>query len=282
VWIWVVGGLVLWVLLAFAVAVVIGRSIRVADVRSADPLTAADTLGELRLRTPRRRVPLPPVGVGLAATAVLLETAGYVTRLTGATGPVARTLSMDAPYSAPRTFVAALFAVAAVAAVAGAVRVPGRRTWWLAVGLVSAAIAVVKVGGTVHVDAMAGLSATVGEAGAVAVSVALAAAVLGVLALVSRDERRDRRRVLACLAGYAAASVGLSAVSAVAAGEWAVTATYLEESGEALAGVAVLVAVLVGVAPRLVLPASWVLRRDEDLQTLDVRAPAARRGSLSA
>ena len=281
-WIWVVGGLVLWVLLAFAVAVLIGRSIRVADVRSADPLTAADTLGELRLRTPRRRVPLPPVGVGLAATAVLLETAGYVTRLTGATGPVADTLSMDAPYSAPRTFVAALFAVAAVAAVAGAVRVPGRRTWWLAVGLVSAAIAVVKVGGTVHVDAMAGLSATVGEAGAVAVSVALAAAVLGVLVLVSRDERRDRRRVLACLAGYAAASVGLSAVSAVAAGEWAVTATYLEESGEALAGVAVLVAVLVGVAPRLVLPPSWVLRRDEDLQTLDVRAPAARRGSLSA
>ena len=281
-WIWVVGGLVLWVLLAFAVAVVIGRSIRVADVRSADPLTAAGALDELRLRTPRRRVPLPPVGVGLAATAVLLETAGYVTRLTGATGPVAATLSMDAPYSAPRTFVAALFAVAAVAAVAGAVRVPGRRTWGLAVGLVSAAIAVVKVGGTVHVDAMAGLSAALGEAGAVAVSVALAAAVLGVLALVSRDERRDRRRVLACLAGYAAASVGLSAVSAVAAGEWAVTATYFEESGEALAGVAVLVAVLVGVAPRLVLPASWVLRRDEDLQTLDVRAPVARRGSLSA
>jgi hypothetical protein len=31
-----------------------------------------------------------------------------------------------------------------------------------------------------------------------------------------------------------------------------------------------------------VLPASWVLRRAEDLQTLDVRAPAARRGSLSA
>ena len=281
-WIWVVGGLVLWVLLAFAVAVVIGRGIRIADVRSADPLTATGASGRLRLRTPRRRIPLPPVGVGLAATAVLLETAGYVTRLTGATGPVARTLSMDAPYSAPRTFVAALFAVAAVAAVAGAVRVPARRAWWLAVGLVSAGIAVVKVGGTVHVEVMAALPAALGEAGAVAVSVALAAAVLGVLALVSRDERRDRRRVLACLAGYAAASVGLSAVSAVAAGEWAVTATYLEESGEALAGVAVLVAVLVGVAPRLVLPPSWVLRRDEDLQTLDVRAPAARRGSLSA
>ncbi len=276
------GGLALWVLLAFAVAVVIGRGIRVADVRSADPLTAADALGERRLRTPRPRVPLPPVGVGLAATAVLLETAGYVTRLTGATGPVARTLSMDAPYSAPRTFVAALFAVAAVAAVAGAVRTPGRRTWWLAVGLVGAAIAVVKVGGTVHVDAMAGLSAAVGEAGAVVVSAALAAAVLAVLAFVSRDERRDRRRVLTCLTGYAAASVGLSAVSAVVTGQWAVTATYLEESGEALAGVAVLVAVLVGVAPRLVLPASWVLRRDEDGQALGVRAPVARRRSLSS
>jgi hypothetical protein len=273
VWIWIVGGLVLWVLLAFAVAVVIGRGIRAADVLAERPLTAPELLGELRLRSPRRRIPLPPVGVALAATAVLLETAGFIGRLTGATGPVAHALSMDAPFSAPRTFVAALFAVAAVAAVAGAVRAPGRRSWWLAVGLVSAGIAVVKAGGTVHVDAMAALSSAVGEAGAVVVSIALVAAVLAVLAFVSRDERRDRRRVLTCLAGYAAASVGLSAVSAVAAGQWAVTATYLEESGEALAGVAVLVAVLVGVAPRLVLPASWVLRRDDDAAT----APAGRR-----
>ena len=267
-WIWIVGGLVLWVLLAFAVAVVIGRGIRAADVLAERPLTAPELLGELRLRSPRRRIPLPPVGIALAATAVLLETAGFIGRLTGATGPVARALSMDAPYSAPRTFVAALFAVAAVAAVAGAVRAPGRRTWWLAVGLVSAGIAVVKAGGTVHVDAMAALSSAVGEAGAVVVSIALAAAVLAVLAFVSRDERRDRRRVLTCLAGYAAASVGLSAVSAVAAGQWAVTATYQEESGEALAGVAVLVAVLVGVAPRLVLPASWALRREDDAAPL--------------
>ncbi|WP_100499821.1 hypothetical protein [Geodermatophilus chilensis] len=269
-WIWVVGGLVLWVLLAFAVAVVVGRGIRLADTRSGDPLTAPEPLADLRLVTPRRRVPLPPVGIALAATAVLLETAGYVGRLTGATGPVARALSMDAPFSAPRTFVAALFAVAAVAAVAGAARVPGRRAWWLAVGLVCAGIAVVKAGGTVHVEAMGALSAAVGEAGAVVASVALVAAVLAVLAFVSRDERRDRRRVLACLAGYGVASVGLSAVSAVAVGSWAVTATYLEESGEALAGVAVLVAVLVGVAPRLVLPASWVLRREQDAETFAV------------
>ena len=48
------------------------------------------------------------------------------------------------------------------------------------------------------------------------------------------------------------------------------TATFLEESGEALAGVAFLMAVLVGVAPRLVLPAAWALRRTADAQTLDV------------
>ncbi len=278
-WIWVVGGLVLWVLLAFAVAVVVGRGIRLADARSVDPLTAPEPFADLRLRTPRRRVPLPPVGIGLAATAVLLETVGYVGRLTGATGPVARALSMDAPFSAPRTFVAALFAVAAVAAVAGAARVPDRRAWWLAVGLVCGGIAVVKAGGTVHVEAMSALSSAIGEAGAVVGGVTLAVAVLAVLALVSRDERRDRRRVLACLAGYAGASVGLSAVSAVAVGQWAVTATYLEESGEALAGVAVLVAVLVGVAPRLVLPASWVLRREEDAEILAV--PGALRDRVS-
>ncbi|SNT01335.1 hypothetical protein SAMN06893096_11313 [Geodermatophilus pulveris] len=272
-WIWVAGGLVLWVLLAFAVAVVVGRGIRVADLRAAGPLTAAaPAVPDVRLRTARRRVPLPPVGVALAATAVLLETAGYVARLAGATGPVARTLSMDAPWSAPRTFVAALFAAAAVAAVAGAARTPGRRTWWLAVGLVCAAVAVVKAGGTLHVDAVIALSAAAGPAGAVVLSAALAAAVIGVLALVSRDERRDRRRVLTCLAGYAAASVGLSAVSTVVSAPWAVTATYLEESGEALAGVAVLVAVLVGVAPRLVLPASWVLRRDEDARAAQTSA----------
>ncbi|WP_448611181.1 hypothetical protein [Geodermatophilus sp. URMC 60] len=277
--IWVVGGLLLWLLLAFAVAVVIGRGIRRADVLSERGPTAFDRLADLRLRTPRRPVPLPPVGVGLAATAVLLETAGYVVRLTGATGPVARALSMDAPYSAPRTFVAALFAVAAVAAVAGAARVPGRRAWWFAVGLVCAGVAVVKAGGTVHVEAMSALSAAVGEPGAVAASVALAVGVLAVLGFVSRDERRDRRRVLGCLAGYAVASVGLSAVSAVAVGQWAVTATYLEESAEALAGVAVLVAVLVGVAPRLVLPVSWVLRREEDAETLAV--PGAVRDRVS-
>jgi hypothetical protein len=111
---------------------------------------------------------------------------------------------------------------------------------------------------------MVALEAAVGGTGALVSAVGVAAGVLAVLAFITRAERRDRRRVLGALAAYAVASVGLSAVSVMAVGQWAVTATYLEESGEALAGVAVLVAVLVGVAPRMVLPASWVLRREED------------------
>ena len=47
-------------------------------------------------------------------------------------------------------FVALLFAAAALAAVAGAGTLPGRRTWWLAVALVGGGVAAVKAGGTVH------------------------------------------------------------------------------------------------------------------------------------
>ncbi|SDC39243.1 hypothetical protein SAMN05660690_1241 [Geodermatophilus telluris] len=284
VWTWIVGGLVVWALVAAVLGVVIGRSIRLADVRSPGtpvdrPLPAAASDGVVTRRAgARRRIPLSPVGVGLAATAVALETAGFVLRLTDADGPLSRVLSMDAPSSLPRLYVAGLFAAAALAAVAAAGRTPARRGWWLAVGLVAAGIAVVKAGGTVHEDAVHALTERLGAAGAVTVGVALLAVVLLVLAVLTRAERRDRRRVLGALAAYGVASVGLSAVSAVA-GSWAVTATYLEESGEALAGVAFLVAVLVGVAPRLVLPADVVLRRRADAETLDataVRLPGQR------
>jgi hypothetical protein len=271
---WVIGGLLAWVLFGLVTAVVLGRGIRIADERAgSDRLAAAEPSGAVRPRTPRRRIPLPPVGIGLAATAVALETAGYVSRLTGASGPTARALSMDAPFSAPRMFVAALFAVAAVAAIAGAARFSGRRTWWLAVGLVTASVAVVKAGSTMYAQVMAQLTDLLGEPAAVVVSVLVVASVLAALAFVSRTERRDRRRVLASLAAYAGASVGLSAISAAVVGQWAITATYLEESGEALAGVAVLVAVLVGVAPRLVLPASWALRRATDAATVEATEP---------
>jgi hypothetical protein len=177
---------------------------------------------------------------------------------------------MDAPFALPRMFVTLLFAAGAVAAVTAAGSIPGRRTWWLAVALVGAGIAAVKAGGTVHADAMTALTDALGPRTAVLVSVLAAVAVVGALWFLSRSERRDRRRVLGTLAGYGVASVGLSALSASASASWYVTATFIEESGEALAGVAFLMAVLVGVAPRAVLPATWALRREADAYTLDL------------
>ena len=279
-WLWVLGGLLAWIVLAVFVAVVVGRGVRLADSRTADagrPLTTADlpraaAAASMPVAAPvrRRAVPLPTVGVVLAGLAVSLEAAGYAMRLTGQGGELGRLLSMDAPFSLPRMFVALVFAAGAVAAVAGAGSLPGRRVWWLGVGLVAGGIAVVKAGGTVHADAMSALAGALGTRATVLVSVLAASTVVAALWFLSRTERRDRRRVLGTLAGYAAASVGLSALSTSVPATWYATATFVEESGEALAGVAFLVAVLVGVAPRLVLPADWALRRRLDAQTLDL------------
>jgi hypothetical protein len=275
-----------WLLVAAVVAVVLGRSVRMADERSFGtgvdrPLTTADLPGaavarpRVVARSRRRKLPVPPIAVGLAAVAVGLEAFGYGLRLSGATGQVARLLSMDAPFSAPRLFVAGLFAAAAMAAIAGAA-IPGRSTWWTAVAVVGGGVALVKTGSTVHATAFAGASAALGTVGAVVASVVLAAAVVGWLWSLSRGERRDRRRVLSCLMLYAGAAVGLSAVSTFVAdavggaSRWAAMATFVEESGEALTAVAFLMAVLVGVAPRLVLPADWALRRSADAHTLDL------------
>jgi hypothetical protein len=276
-WPWVLGGLAVWFVLAFLAAVIVGASIRLADRRSpgaTDVLTTADLeSGAVRqrdvVRTRRRAIPLSPLGIALILVALGLETTGFLTRLTGG-GTTAGLLSMDAPFSLPRMYVAALFGAAALAALAGAGSLPGRRAWWTAVALVGGGIAVVKAGGTVHADAMAAVGDALGARAAVLLSALAALAVVTALWFLSRSERRDRRRVLGTLAGYAAASVGLSAVSASVPASFYATATFLEESGEALAGVAFLMAVLIGVAPRLVLPAGWPLRRTADAHTLDV------------
>jgi hypothetical protein len=276
-WVWVLGVLAVWFVVAALVAVLIGRGIRLADRRSPGTgvgMSTADLPAGFvpaPAPAPRRAVPLPPIGVGLAAVAVALESIGYLGELNGG---AARLLSMDAPFSLPRMYVAALFAVAALLAVAGAGRLEGRRTWWLAVALVAGGIASVKAGGTVHSDALGAVGNAWGTRAAVVLSVLVAVAVVAVLWFLSRTERRDRRRVLGTLAGYAVASVGLSAVSGAVPAGWLATATFVEESGEALAGVTFLMAVLVGVAPRLVLPASWPLRRTADAQTLDAAVPA--------
>jgi hypothetical protein len=270
-WLWVVGGLVVWLVVSASVALVLGRGIRLADARTAGTgVSSADVQPLLRPRRARRRaVPLPPVGVALAASALALETCGLILRLTGATGPAARALSMDAPFSLPRLFVAALFAAAAIAAVVAAARFSGRRSWWLAVAVVGAGIASVKAGGTVHADAMRAVQGGFGARTATVLSVAVAAAVLVGLWSFTRGERRDRRRVLGALAFYAVASVGLSALSGAVPADLSATATFVEESGEALAGVAFLMAVFLGVAPQLVLPASWALRRAADAEALE-------------
>jgi len=292
-WQWMLGVLAIWSVAGLLLAVVLGRGIRIADERSpgtgiATQLSTADlpsgfgpaTAVPIERGAPRRGwVPLPPVGVALVVVVLGLETAGYLFRLTGSSGPLAQLLSMDAPYSLPRLVVAGLFALAAMSAVAGASAQRGRRTWWFAVAVVAAGISTVKAGSSIHADAMTAAGRAIGTTGAVAVSALLAAAVVATLFFLSRDERRDRRRVLGALTGYAVAVVGLSAVSAYVAGgfgdSWVATATFVEESGEALAGVAFLMAVLVGVAPQLVLPPEWALRRQADAAAVEAGRAAS-------
>ncbi len=286
------GGLLAWLVVALGIGVVVGRAMRLADERSGTAGSDVLLIGNVvagaapapAARERRRGIPLPPIGIALAGLGVALETAGYLARLQGSH---LTAISMDAPLSVPRLYVATLFAFATVVALAGASLRPGRRAWWIGVGVVGGGIATVKAGGTLHARALAALAAAVGTAAAQVISVLVALAVIGALWYLSRTERRDRRRVLGSLGGYAVAAVGLSAISNVVgaafgdASTWTATATFLEEAGEALGGVAFLVAVLAGVVPQAVLPAGWPLRRAADAETADL-AQQLRPGSSAA
>ena len=271
-WGWALLG---WTGLAVVLAPLLGLALREADRRERRSLGLSTAPAERAVR--RRRIPVPPVAVALLLTGVLLEAIGFVVRTSGHER-TARLWSMDAPLAVPRMFVAALFALAALAAFAGAVRGIGRRPWWVAVGVVALLIAEVKAGGTVHVRTIA----AVGLASRPLLATTLSAAVVGIVLValwwLSRTERRDRRRMLIALGLYALAAVGLSGVTSLigeggASPYWMAASTFVEETGEAFGAVAVLTAVLVGVAPRLVLPAAWLLRRQADAETLD--APQA-------
>jgi hypothetical protein len=279
VWFWIVAGMAAWLLVSVLTAFTLGRVIRLADHRTdhghpvlttADlPLSFAGAAAHTHRPKPapgrRRALPLPPVGMALAGLAVSITTASHVVRLTGATGPFARLLTSGTGSALPQTFVAALFAAAAIVAFTGAIRAPGRRAWWLAVALVAATVGLLAVGRRLDLDG--GASAGSSVAVTLGVSGGLAAVVLVLLWVLTRNERRDRRRVLGALTLYVSASIGLSAVSAAAPRGLLATVTYLQESGSALAAVAFLMGVLVGVAPGLVLPADWALRRAADAQT---------------
>lgn len=272
-WGWV---LVVWAGASLLAAPLFGRAIREADRREGH-LPAADAAVAVA-RPARRRIPLPPVAAALLLVGIGLEAIGFVVRTSGNEQGAGRLWAMDLPLSVPRMFVAGLFAVAALAALLGAAPATGRRTWWAAVGLVTAVIAQVKAGGTVHVEVLEQLGVVDRPVVAALGSAAVVGVVLAGLWWLSRTERRDRRRLLGALGLYAVAAVGLSGVSTLvsragASEFWRATATFVEESGEAAGAVAVLVAVLVGVAPRLVLPADWALRRRADAETVD--APGA-------
>src|SRR4051812_7149100 len=101
---WVLGGLLAWTVLAFLVAVVVGRSIRLAERREIEqsdllPVPALPVAARPPVAAPRVRSPLPPLGMGLAAAAVALEPVGFPLRQGG---DETRLFSMDAPYSLPR------------------------------------------------------------------------------------------------------------------------------------------------------------------------------------
>jgi hypothetical protein len=269
-WGWLLVG---WTVLALAVAPVMGIALREADVLDQARLGAAPPLSE-RMRRRRRRIPVPPVARALIAVGVSLEVIGFALRATGHERGGLNALSMDHPLSVPRMFVTGVFAAAALAAFLGATRTGSRRGWWVAVGAVATVVAQVKGGGTVHVRALEAAGVADRPVVAALGSALLAGFVLTGLFWLSRHERRDRRRVLTAFGIYATASVGLSAVSSLAGrGIWSAAATFAEESGEVVGAVAVLTAVLVGVAPRLVLPADWAIRRAADAETVD--APGA-------
>lgn len=284
-WIWVLIG---WTALAVIVAVPLSLFLREADRRERALFAPRGTVpagglldarpGRGPLAPRRRRIPMPRIAAALAGIGVSLEAVGFLIRTAGAERGTARLFSMDLPLSVPRLYVTALFVAAAGAAFLGASRAGARRKWWIGVGVVAAIVADVKGGGTVHVRALAAFGLRGHPVLAAAGSVLVVGGVLGSLWWLSRTERRDRRRVVGAFGLYAVASVGLSGVStllgqSLGASAWTAAATFVEESGEVLGGVAVLTAVLVGVAPRLVLPTDWAIRRTADAETID--APGA-------
>src|SRR5215203_3625020 len=98
---WIVGGLIAWIVVAAFVALCLGRAIRLADSWAPSAASTAVTspatvpaqagapdsrLPDVASRVRRRAVPLPPFGIALAAIVVALESSGYLLRITGTTG----------------------------------------------------------------------------------------------------------------------------------------------------------------------------------------------------
>jgi hypothetical protein len=203
-------------------------------------------------------LPLPPWAAlrrswwvyGLGAALVALHLLSFVVRVRctvmGRCGPAARLLDPDAVGGVPRLVTAALFVVAAVVSWRACRSGTGRTAlWWGAVAAICAALAVLKL---VSAHSLAESdSAVLTLVG----SVSLAATALAVLLALGRRWRvPGTGAVVFAMALYAAAAIGLDVVTGVveaaqshAPALSAAAATFLEESGEAIAALVVVVTV---------------------------------------
>ncbi|MGY1786745.1 hypothetical protein [Geodermatophilus sp. SYSU D00698] len=188
--------------------------------------------------------------LGLAAI-VLFGTA-FAVRLSCVLGhcavpSVRHLLDLDAVGGLPRLFTTGVFV--AVAALAGRAcrSATGRaRPWWAAVAAAGLALAVVKLA-SAHSLAEAGTSPLT----TLLLGLAVAVPSLWLLAVAGRAwDVPATVPVVAALAGYALAALGLDVLThlagLLAGGAGAASATFVEELGEALAAVAVLAVVRSG------------------------------------
>jgi hypothetical protein len=150
---------------------------------------------------------------------------------------------LDAIGGLPRLFITGLFVALAVLAWWASRRATGRaRTWWTAVALIGAALAVLKVV-SAHSDAKAAA-----DVATLVVGVALSVVVLGALWRTARRwDVGAGPSVVMALAVYAFAALGLDAITGLVAGIHGSTgvvadsvATFIEEFGEALGALLVL------------------------------------------
>ncbi|WP_324275625.1 hypothetical protein [Blastococcus brunescens] len=218
---------------------------------------------------------MPPIGIALFAIAVGLETVGYVVRLTDATGPTANLLSMDAPGPCPASSSrpcsppppsrpwpgrAASRAGAPGGWPSGSWPAPSPRSRRAAPSTPSRSPRSRRSSEPPALWPSAFSWPASSSAGCG--SSAAPSAVTGAGFSASCRSTPSPRSACPRSRPSRPAPTGASKVAAAA--------TFVEESGEALAAVSFLIAVLVGVAPRVVLPAAWALRRSADAHTLEL------------
>lgn len=154
---------------------------------------------------------------------------------------------LDAVGGAPRLYITGLFFATVVVAGAAVARTTGRRRlWWSAVTAFAALLTAAKA-----TSAHSVLETSDGRAVTLALGLGLTLLVLAVLGVAGRAVGVvGTRAVVLSLAGYATAALGLDAVTALVsasqdtAGAFSsAAATYVEEFGEAMTALVVLVTV---------------------------------------